>query len=287
MKNKLEFDFRLLENNEVVVLDIETTGFTPLKGGRIIEIGAVKIVSGKIISEFTTFINPDIKIPNKITEITGITNEMVLKSPKISEVLHEFHKFIGNSLIVAHNSEFDWNRFLLYFFEKIGLFPKNKVVDTQVLSKLTYPKEKKHNLAVLCERLGIEVCGHHRALNDAKMTAKAYLKLCELNRDSFSKNQIGFDLIDKDEVVEITPKFDCKIVRVKYWSKSNTKRLLFSRHYVTMRNGKCYGTVYFDIPSKTWYNKDYISDIDFDVVERKVLNFLGLKNRSELCNYRN
>lgn len=283
--DKLElFDWAYLCETEFVVVDIETTGFSYQKGARIIEIGAVKFKDGVISDEYSTFINPQIKIPKKITEITGITNDMVKDSPIIVEVLSDFKKFIGDNLVIAHNADFDWNRFLIPCFKKAGIVAKNKVLDSIILSKKTFPNEKKHKLDELCKRLNVEVEGHHRAINDVKMTGYCYLKMVELNSENIPKDS-QINIFEEN----IAPKeiFNPEVRRVKYWELKNSKKLMYSRHYITIKNGKDYGNIFYDILTETWNNKDYNGDIDFVLVEEKVLSFLKLKNREELNNYRN
>lgn len=285
------FNEKFLCEKEFVVLDIETTGFTPEKGGRIIEIGAVKVKDGQVIDEFSTFVNPLIKVPKKITEITGITNEMVANAPVINNVLPKFKEFIGDILVVAHNADFDWNRFLIPFFKKSGIIPTNNVLDTVTLSKKIFPKEKKHNLKSLCERLEIPIENHHRALDDCKITAKVYLKLIELGKENNNiSSQIDLFSKDKeDEVMNIKSneeQFNPEIKRVSYWELKNSKRLIHSRHYVLFKNGKKFGNVFFDIKNQCWTNKDYIGEIDFKILQEKVLKFLSLKDLEEFSKYR-
>ena len=95
-----------LVNNTYVVFDIETTGLDVMNNG-ITEIGAVKIVNGKLTEQFTTLVKPDYRISDEIVRITGITEEMVKDAPKISTVIPDFIKFIDGAIIVAHNAEFD------------------------------------------------------------------------------------------------------------------------------------------------------------------------------------
>lgn len=285
MKKAELFDWKYLNEREFVVVDIETSGYSYEKGARIIEIGAVKFKDGEIIDEFSTFVNPQLKISNEITNLTGITNEHVKGAPLIVQVLPEFKKFIGDLLVVAHNADFDWNRFLTPCFKLAGVNANNRVLDTLVLSKRTFPNEKKHNLAIMCERLGVEVEGHHRAINDVKMTGYAYLKMIELNKTNIPEEDAQISLFEES----IQPKeiFNPEIKRVSYWERANSKRVLYSRHYVVLRNGKYYGNVFYDILTGTWNNKDYNGNIDFNIVEQKVLNFLRLKSISEFKAYRN
>lgn len=275
-----KYNWELLSPKEYVVLDIETTGFSPNKGGRIIEIGAVRVVKGQIVDTFSTFVNPEIKIPKKITELTGITNEMVKDAPVIGKVLIDFKKFIGNKTIVAHNAPFDWNRFLVDSFSKVGVIVENKVIDTKELSKLTFPNEKKHNLKDMCERLGLVNENHHRAINDAKVTAKAFIKFLDIHKEYIPIKKITLQ-------EDVSDKANISIKRVKYWQKSNSKRILYQRQYVNLFYNGAFCNAYFDIPTKCWYIKDCNKPVDLNLVESKVLEYLKLDNPDALCQFRN
>lgn len=278
---ELKYNWGNLSSREYVVLDIETTGFSPMKGGRIIEIGAVKLVDGEIVDVFSTFVNPELKIPKKITELTSITNEMVQDAPVIGKVLLDFKNFLGKSVVVAHNAPFDWDRFLVDAFSKVGVKVTNKVVDTKELSKITFTEKKKHNLKDMCSYLDIEMSNHHRAIDDAKMTAQAFLRFLEMYKD-----YIPTIVAEEDDVkVEETAKIDVK--RVSYWEKANTKRILYQRLYITLFYNGTFGNIYFDIPSKCWYVKECKTEVNLSLVEKEVLKFLKLEDVDALCEFRN
>ncbi|MDF2878627.1 MAG: polC 1, partial [Clostridia bacterium] len=160
-----------------VVFDIETTGFTPGKD-RITEIGAVKIKNGQVIDRYETFVNPEIDIPYRITELTGITDEMVKHAPKIETVIPAFLDFAGESILVAHNASFDIG-FINYFASKQNQSVPHTVVDTLGLSRLLLPQLSKHKLNIVAEHLGIDLENHHRAVDDAEATAKIFMKFIE------------------------------------------------------------------------------------------------------------
>lgn len=284
------YNEKFLYEKEFVVLDIETTGFTIEKGGRIIEIGAVKVKDGEIIDKFSSFVNPLIKIPKKITELTNISNDDVKDAPVINNVLLDFYKFIGDRLVIAHNADFDWNRFLVPYFKKCGIIPKNNVLDSIVLSKKVFPKEKSHKLSVLCERLNIPVENHHRAIDDCIMTAKAYLKLIELSKEvGIISSQVNlFD--NNNDFMNIKPKeieFKPVIKRVSYWELKNKKGTLqYSRQYIMFKNNNKVGNVFFDVINNCWNNKDYQGEIDFKIIEENVLKFLSLNSIEDLKKFR-
>lgn len=164
--------------DDFVVFDIETTGFSS-EDNRIIEIGAVKISNGEIIDSFNYFVNPKVSIPYKITELTGINNDMVKDAETIEEVLPKFLTFIGNSIVVAHNADFDTG-FIKVNCRRMGLEFNSGIIDTLPLARFLFPNLKKHKLNVICDHLGISLENHHRAVDDAKATSEILLKCFEL-----------------------------------------------------------------------------------------------------------
>jgi DNA polymerase-3 subunit epsilon len=278
----------LAQLNEYVVLDIETTGLTPQKGGRIIELAGVRVRDGKIVDQFSQFIYPEMKIYKQTIELTGITNEMLAGQPVYGKVLPEFHKFIGNSVIVAHNAIFDWNRFLIYYFDRVGIKVQNEVIDTLKLAKLFQPGQESYKLEALCKLHGISLDNAHRAINDT--IATAYLTIAF--KQKFADKQHNTNLFILGEEVEIkvevetplpTKKTSFKIRRISYWEKALTKKNKMQRIYVNIG----IGNVYFDIATQTWYNKDVKEPICFESLEKQVLKTLNLKEQVDLCFYRN
>jgi DNA polymerase-3 subunit alpha (Gram-positive type) len=160
-------------DDEFVVFDIETTGFSSVND-KIIEIGAVKIKNGEIIDSFNEFVNPGIKIPYKITELTGITNGMVSNAETIGEILPKFMEFSKEAVLVAHNAPFDMS-FIKKNCYDLGLEVDNPVMDTIPLCKFLYTDLKRYKLNVVAKYLGISLENHHRAVDDAKATGEILL----------------------------------------------------------------------------------------------------------------
>ncbi len=156
------------------VVDIETTG-TDAQYDKITEIAVVKIVNGVITESFQTLVNPEVSIPERIVELTGISDELVKDSPTIDMVYPDFFKFIENTVFVAHNAEFDF-RFLKNAGKNLGYLLKNEVVDTLYLSRKILPSLKHHKLNNVCDYFGITF-NHHRALSDSLATAEMLLEL--------------------------------------------------------------------------------------------------------------
>ncbi len=160
-----------------VVFDLETTGIEVSENG-ITEIGAVKIVGGRITEQFTTLVKPEYPITAENTALTGITPEMVAESPKIEDVIPDFIKFTEGATLVAHNASFDVG----YIKRYAGLSDyeiMNPVKDTMEMAKILLPDLKRHDLKTLADRFGIEF-RHHRALSDAYATAEAFIALMKI-----------------------------------------------------------------------------------------------------------
>ena len=166
-----------LKENTFVVFDLETTGLDLMNNG-ITEIGAVKIVNGKITEQFTSLIKPDYAISEEITRLTGITTEMVADSPKIGAVIPDFMKFIEGAILVAHNAEFDI-KFIKRFAGAEDYDVLNKVVDSMYLMREVLPQLKKSDLHTLADYFGV-VFRHHRALSDAYATAECFIEMMKI-----------------------------------------------------------------------------------------------------------
>ena len=166
-----------LTNKTYVVFDLETTGLDVSDNG-ITEIGAVKIAGGVITEQWTTLVRPDYPITKEITDITGITPEMVENAPKIEEVFPDFMKFTEYCVLVAHNASFDMG-FIRRFARESGYDVKNTVIDTVELSRKTLPELKHNDLKTVADRFGI-VFRHHRALSDAYATAEAFIEMMKI-----------------------------------------------------------------------------------------------------------
>lgn len=167
--------------DEYVIFDIETTGLSNARD-KITEIGAVKIKNRQIVDNFSTLINPQVPIPEKITELTGITNKMVENAPTIESALPRFLDFIGTCCLVAHNADFDVG-FIRENAKKIGCQIKNIIVDTLKLSRILLSHLKRHKLNTIAKELNVVLENHHRAVDDAKATAEIFIKFIELMND--------------------------------------------------------------------------------------------------------
>ena len=154
---------------DYVVFDFETTGLESTKD-EIIEIGAVKISKGKIVSTFSTFVKPSVPIPAEITELTHITEEMVADAPAINYVLPDFYKYCHGCSLVAQNIAFDYG-FLNAIGKKMLYNFDNPQYDTMVMARNKLKGLKNYKLGTICDYLGVSLVGAHRAVNDCLATA--------------------------------------------------------------------------------------------------------------------
>ncbi len=166
--------------DEYVVFDLETTGLSPWGGDEIIEIGAVKIFGNEIDEEniFHTLVNPKRLIGEDATRINGITNEMVATAPTIEDVFPKFLDFVGPAWLVAQNAKFDMS-FVMKYLVQFKMSRQLEVYDTMLFSRRCFPTESRHNLDMICQRLGLNVekGQRHRSMGDVKVTAKAFILL--------------------------------------------------------------------------------------------------------------
>ena len=177
-------DERPLSELVYTVFDTETTGLNPSGGDEIIQIGAARVVNGRLLRQesFEQLVDPGRDIPAAGIPIHGITPDMVVGQPRIDEVLPAFHQFAQDTVLVAHNAAFDM-KFLQLLEPRTGLRFQQPVLDTLLLSAVVHPHQESHRLEAIAERFGITVLGRHTALGDALVTAEVLLKLTPLLRD--------------------------------------------------------------------------------------------------------
>jgi DNA polymerase III subunit epsilon len=172
---------RRLAELSFTVFDTETTGLRPSAGDEIIQIGATRIVAGKLRRQecFEQLVDPRRDIPEASIPIHGIQPAMVAGQPTVEQVLPAFHAFAQDTVLVAHNAAFDM-RFLQLKEEASGVRFDQPVLDTLLLSAVLHPNQDSHGLEAIAERLGVPVLGRHTALGDAMVTAEVFLKLLPL-----------------------------------------------------------------------------------------------------------
>lgn len=174
-------DEQLLSEITFTVFDTETTGLNPAQGDAIIQIGAARIVHGKLRDSevFDQLVDPERNIPAATIPIHGITQDMVQGKPRIAQVLPAFHAFALDTVLVAHNAAFDM-KFLQLQEAQSGVAFRQPVLDTLLLSAVVHPNQASHRLEAIAERFGITVQGRHTALGDARVTAQIWLHLIPL-----------------------------------------------------------------------------------------------------------
>lgn len=168
---------KFLKEHDCVVFDVETTGLDP-NTCEMIEIGACKVRDGKIIETFSVLMKPSQPIPDQITELTGITNEMVANCKTIKDVLQDFYKFTRNSVLVAYNIAFDY-KFMYLAGIKQGYNFDNPQIDAMVLAKNKLKSIKNYKLKTVANALDVSLENAHRAVHDAIATAEVFIKLVD------------------------------------------------------------------------------------------------------------
>ncbi|MCK9575021.1 MAG: exonuclease domain-containing protein [Clostridia bacterium] len=168
---------QFLSNNDVVVLDVETTGLN-YEIDTIIEIGAVKMIKGEIVESFSSLIYPERKLSEEIIQITGIIDSDLAGKPLINQVIPDFFKFCENCVIVGHNLPFDYS-FIETAAKKTGYHFAHKQFDTLILARTFIRGLKNYRLKTIAEYLKVSLDNAHRATNDALATAQVFSKLCE------------------------------------------------------------------------------------------------------------
>ncbi len=162
--------------DDCIVFDLETTGLSQ-QNDRMTEIGAVRVKNGEVVESFNTFVNPGMPISAKITELTGITNDMVADAPPEEEALRRFYEFCGECrVLVAHNAPFDTG-FVKKAAERSDMPYPFTSIDTVPIARALYPNLKNHKLDTVAKALSLPPFNHHRACDDAAVLAQIYVKL--------------------------------------------------------------------------------------------------------------
>lgn len=177
-------DPRTLAEITFIVLDLETTGASPTTGCAITEIGAIAIRGGEILEEFSSFVNPQVALPEYIVNLTGITDEMLIDAPLIDEVFPDFIEFIDRHEhvhLVAHNAPFDIGFLKAAAAQLSHIWPKYEVIDTVKLARRVIERSEIENykLGTLSQFFNTKALPNHRALDDVKTTVEVLHRLIE------------------------------------------------------------------------------------------------------------
>jgi DNA polymerase-3 subunit epsilon len=174
-------DERPLRELTYTAFDTETTGLEPSNGDEIIQIGAVRIVNGRLLRHecIDQLVDPQRPIKPESVPIHGITDAMVVNQPTIATALPLFHRFCEDTVLLAHNAAFDM-RFLELKEQATGIRFTQPLLDTLLLSALIHPYQESHKLEAIAERMGIPIIGRHNALGDAIVTGEVFLRMIPL-----------------------------------------------------------------------------------------------------------
>ncbi|MCW6678750.1 PolC-type DNA polymerase III [Anaerococcus sp. NML200574] len=205
-------DFKKLEEGSFVVFDIETTGLLRYRDA-ITEIGAVRVENGEITETYNQLINPERMLPEKIIEITGITDAMLADKPKIDEVLPGFLEFCGDAILVGQNTDFDVG-FIRVNAQRLGLKFDPVYLDTLPMARALFDDMGKFSLDKIARKLEIPAFNHHRASDDARATAQIFIKMFEM----ITKEE-GISLLNINSLTTNYPKAKHKTYSVLAYAK--------------------------------------------------------------------
>ena len=215
---------------DYVVFDIETTGFSPVKN-KIIEIGAVKVKNGVITDHFSHFVNPQEPIPPNIESLTGITDRMVMEEPTIDVILPEFLKFCEDSVLVAHNADFDVS-FIREKSAELGLPFDATYIDTVLLSRFLITGISKYTLDSVAKYMGVKLTDHHRAVNDAQATAEIFVKFIPMLKAKEIETLDSLNAMCQmsPEAIKAAPSYHGILIAKNELGRVNLYRLISESH---------------------------------------------------------
>ena len=213
-----------------VVFDIETTGFSPVSN-RIIEIGAVRVKKGSIVDRFSVFVNPQVPIPFKIEQLTGINDGMVVDAETIEEVLPKFLEFSEGAVMVAHNAGFDMS-FIIENCKRQGIEREFTYVDTVGMARMLLPGLNRFKLDTVAKALNIPLLNHHRAVDDAACTAEIFVKFIAMCRERDIENLDQLNEAGKlsEHTIKKLPTYHAIIQATSEVGRVNLYRLVSKSH---------------------------------------------------------
>ncbi len=215
---------QVLEDATYCVLDLETTGIS-ITTEKITEVGIMKVKNGEVIDEFEIFVNPEKPIPQRVVEVTNITDEMVKDAETIDKVFPKVLEFVGDSIIVAHNASFDVG-FLKHNAKLLGYEFNNTYIDTLPLAKDLFPDLKKYKLGKIADSLGIEVDVAHRALADVDTTVKVFNVMLKKLKDK------GINTVDEIDSATKDPEAQ----KEEFKKQRSYHAIILAKNYVGLRN---------------------------------------------------
>ena len=214
-------------DTEYCVFDLETTGISHITE-KITEIGIIKIKNGEIIDTFECFVNPEKPIPPEVVEVTHITDDMVKDAETIDKVMPKVLEFMGDSVLVAHNADFDIG-YMKYNCEQLGLPFNNTHIDTLRLAKAIFPEFSRYKLGFIADKLGIKVEVAHRALDDVKTLVAVFKEMIERAKDRDAKIIDDFDNVFETDFRKL-PAYHMIILAKNYIGLRNLYKLVSYSH---------------------------------------------------------
>lgn len=200
-------------SNKLVVIDFETTGLSTNGGDRAIEVGAVRIESGQLTDSYQSLINTGVPVSSFIENYTGISNAMLTSAPGPDQVFPELHRFIGDSVLVAHNAGFD-RKFLDAELERVGYRRSQPFLCSMRIARRLYPACPDHKLGTLVKYAKVPITGDfHRALADAQMTGLLWLEMMASLEHSYGIRDFDLALLQKLEGTAIARAHDWLVSR--------------------------------------------------------------------------
>lgn len=216
-------------DGEFIAFDLETTGLSR-ENDRITEIGAVRIKNGEIIEEFDTFVNPGRHIPEKITELTGISDEMVKDAPPDCEAVKQFFEFCGSAPLVAHNAQFDAG-FIHAVLDRNGMKIDFTYIDSIPICRALYPELKSYKLNIVAKHLKLPPFNHHRACDDARELGEIFkILLADLEKKRGAKSVKDINSAVCGEDVKKMPSFHQIILVKNATGLKNLYKLISKSH---------------------------------------------------------
>lgn len=189
--------------DRLAFIDFETTGLSASGGDRVIEVGIAVLEGGRIVDRYQSLINPRMRIPWVIEDLTGITDDMVRSAPGAPAVMGEVHDFIGEMRLVAHNASFD-RGFMDAEFSRIRRRRKQDFICSLRVARRVYPHARNHKLGTLVHLTGVRAAARaHRALGDAEMTARVWSHMIKEVRQKHRIRTVPIELMESLQHVRV------------------------------------------------------------------------------------
>ena len=221
---------------QTLLFDIETTGLSAEKN-KIIEIGAVKVIDGKIVEKFSQFVNPKVPIPFEIEQLTSIKDEMVMDAPTIEEVLPRFMEFCKDAVMVAHNADFDMS-FIKKNCDLQNITYDFTIADTVALARFLMPQLNRYKLDTIAKALNVSLENHHRAVDDAGCTAEIFVKFIAMLKERGIENLDDLNNVasTSPETIMKMPTYHAIILATNDIGRINLYRLVSLSHLTYYHN---------------------------------------------------